>query len=272
VADSDALDNQDTFGQVAGMNGRALSMVLVGLLVWAGCSSKGPVKAKKDALTKRIEMIEATGESAKTTKDGFGNPKLSPAPSLGGAPYNSSNTLVMADVEIDWLKEKDRCSTSYRVQHPTPGPIEYCNPVFSSGNECAAEVASILRFDKFRESEWATESMEKCVSWLLAARYILVVHTESVFPKPGSSADFGYAGWGVLFDLGTGRVLGRTKLEGEDSHVLGGGGTDEHGRDYRVIEKHALTPGALAQGAIADAMEKEFAADVSAYRPHYKDR
>jgi len=93
----------------------------------------------------------------------------------------------------------------------------------SSGSSCAADVVAVLRFGDFRRPDGprAVESVEKCVNWLLEARYVLVVHTNEKRDEDHDDADTYYSGSGVIVDLTTGKAVGRLTLEGDDKARLG---------------------------------------------------
>ena len=85
---------------------------VLALGLFAGCSATGPVTSEREALTRRIERIEAARAARSEYPEPTAVRQLSPAPSIGGGPLSGfpGNTLVVLDAEVDWWSRRQVCT------------------------------------------------------------------------------------------------------------------------------------------------------------------
>lgn len=235
-------------------------VVLSGLgfvLLATGCSATRAVTSKRESLTPRIDAITAARKTA-AAFDGksVSAPAVPPVVS-GKAPYAPSNTLVIEDKEID--------AFATEVSPDKTGSTFY-EPSFGSGDDCARDVAHVLKFDHFRD-DGPHAGADGCVTWLLALKYVIVVHVDKR-SSSGADVDTYASGSAVLVDLSTAKALGKltfddsSKGRAEDRIVA------RTGQRTTVVLDPATGSATLIKRGLADGLTKVFpAAKVDDYRP-----
>jgi hypothetical protein len=223
-----------------------------------GCSEKGPIMSKRSALEPRLTALRDARKTAAAFKPDATKPAAvaAVAPVVGRqAPYDDSNVIVIIDEEIDAFDREVDCTARART-----GRGVNCNDGrFGAGNTCAMEVASVLKFGHFRDTDapHARSSVERCAEWLPAAKYALVVHLDSESSR-GATAETYAKGYAVLVELGSGKPLGRITFDVNAREELGGETFTKSGQKARYVTKDATSVDTLVRNALAEQLVKAF--------------
>lgn len=219
-----------------------------------GCSSERVIKSRTQVLMGRLEKIERLGEQAAEVE--VPTPRALETPLVLGNEYSGSNTLVVSELALNWWAKRAVCTTQFSDQ-TTKNAVNCSDEAMGSGSNCAAEVASVLRFGSFRKEEThSKESVELCVDWLSKLRYVIIIFDRS--QQSPSTAEKHFSGFATLFDLQSGEAAARWLLTSEDNDELGGTTYLPNGQRARYILREASGPTGLARRALALSISKTF--------------
>lgn len=225
------------------------------LLLVVACSAKGALSSKRSALEPKLTALRAARKSATTFKSDAAKSTDAAAVVSAKAPYEESNTVVITDEEIDAFDREVDCDALAKT-----GKGINCNDGrFGSGNLCAMEVASVLKFDRLRDPDrpYARNSAQECADWLARVKYALIVHVD-VESSRGATAETYAKGHAVLVDLATDKPLGRVTFDVDGKHELGGETFTKSGQSARYVTKDAPTVDSLVRAALAEQLVKTF--------------
>jgi hypothetical protein len=182
------------------------------VIAMVGCSPKGPITSKRVALETTLLALEQARKVAANLRPDKLEARTDVEPVVHGeAPFEPANTLVMGDTEIEQLGREASCAGK------NPG----CDDGgFGVGNLCTLDAASVLRFDRFRDSvPPAREYSAQCAQWLESVKYVLVVHVDE---RAEAKVETRARGHAVLVELASGQGLARLTFDASSRGTLSG--------------------------------------------------